>query len=231
MSSGAPSTCTVMSSSKLPSLSALRLICSAWYPSTSIRPVDGCTSINLLNNVSASWMWKTAGIRPRLANTTWYWWDVLVKILPVSSVSSDSWRRAASPSAQIVSGSRVSRPVTSQNTNYTQSHVRAQRPPPAVWCSLDYLLPSSSSSLIRCSAAPYKVCLIKIIPFGSVFYTVTQLLQTGLAPINDVINPLSVWLAYFVISIHKTKNQGFDMQQYMTCCTVYSCIQFTFKCQ
>jgi len=118
-SSWEPSTCTVMYSSKLPIRSALRLISNGWYPSTSIRPVDGCTSTNLLNTVSGRRTWNTAGMRPRLARTTSYWWDVLVKIDPVSSVSSDSWTHAGSPSAQIVSGSRVSRPVTSQNTNYT----------------------------------------------------------------------------------------------------------------
>jgi len=119
MSSWDPSTRTVMSSSKLPSLSALRVIFSAWCSSTSIFPVIGCTSMNWLNRVSGMRIWKTAGMRPQLASTTSYWWNVLVKTVPVSRVSTDSRRRGGSPWAQIVSGRRVSRPVTSQNTDYS----------------------------------------------------------------------------------------------------------------
>jgi len=120
MSFGAPTTWTVISSSKLPSLSALRVICRAWYPPTSTRPLDGWTSMNRLNAVSARWIWNTAGMRPWFARTTSYWWDVVVKTVPASRQSSDSWTCGGRPSAQIISGRRVSRPVTSQNTDYTQ---------------------------------------------------------------------------------------------------------------
>jgi len=128
MSCGEPSTCMVMSSSKLPSLSALRVTSSSWYPSTSICPVAGWTSMNWPKTVSGRRTWNTAGMRPRFASTTSYWWDVLVKIVPVSSVSTDSCRHAGSPSAQITSGSRVSRPVTSQNTDYNHNTDYMQSP-------------------------------------------------------------------------------------------------------
>ena len=58
-------------------------------------------------------------------------------------------------------------------------------------------------------------------PLQSIFSSVAQLLKACSAPMYDIINPLSLWSSYFILSVHNTKNQPL-LSHKLTCCLLYT---------